>query len=364
MPIALPLTYLAQAAAAAFLAGLLILMLRRPAERWGLVDHPGGRKRHAAPVPLTGGLAITAGMVLALVVSFSAFAQYSAFFAGVLLLALVGLMDDLGEVSPGTKLLLQVVAALLMTSWGENFLVNLGDLFGTNPINTRHWAIPLTVLAALAVVNAINMLDGLDGLAGSLVLGILLVLTGFAWTIGDANAAKILIVLAGALAGFLFFNLPWPLRGRHRTFMGDAGSMVLGFAVAWFSVALTQRAGTAVPPPVMLWVLGIVLMDVFTVTARRLARRRSPMAADRDHIHHMLLRRGFGPWQTLGLLIGTNLLMGIIGTAMWRAAVEDRWIFWSYLVVCGMYFALFFMPFRLYRLRARAAAAEDYERNP
>ena len=176
MPTALPLTYLAQAAAAAFIAGLLILMLRRPAERWGLVDHPGGRKRHAAPVPLTGGIAITAGMILALAVSFSAFAQYSAFFAGVLLLALVGLMDDLGEVSPGTKLLLQVIAALLMTSWGENFLVNLGDLFGTNPINTRHWAIPLTVLAALAVVNAINMLDGLDGLAGSLVLGILLVL--------------------------------------------------------------------------------------------------------------------------------------------------------------------------------------------
>ena len=360
---AVPLTYLAQAAAAAFLAGLLILMLRRPAERWGLVDHPGGRKRHAAPVPLTGGIAITAGMILALAVSFSAFAQYSALFAGLLVLTLVGLMDDLGEVSPGSKLLLQVVAVLLMTSWGENFLLNLGDLFGTNPINTRHWAIPLTVLAALAVVNAINMLDGLDGLAGSLVLGILSVLTGFAWTIGDANAAKILIVLAGALAGFLFFNLPWPLRGRHRTFMGDAGSMVLGFAVAWFSVSLTQRAGTAVPPPVMLWVLGIVLMDVFTVTVRRLARRRSPMAADRDHIHHMLLRRGYGPWQTLGLLVGANVVLAGIGTTMWRYGLADRWIFWTYLSVCALYFALFFMPFRLYRLRARAASAEDFERD-
>jgi UDP-GlcNAc:undecaprenyl-phosphate GlcNAc-1-phosphate transferase len=360
---AMPLTYLAQAAAAAFIAGLLILMLRRPAERWGLVDHPGGRKRHAAPVPLTGGIAITAGMILALAFSFSAFAQYSAFFAGVMLLALVGLMDDLGEVSPGTKLLLQVVAALLMTSWGENFLINLGDLFGTNPINTRHWAIPLTVFAALAVVNAINMLDGLDGLAGSLVLGILLVLTAFAWSIGDPNAAKILIVLAGALAGFLFFNLPWPLRGRHRTFMGDAGSMVLGFAVAWFSVSLTQRGSVTVPPPVMLWVLGLVLMDVFTVTVRRLARRRSPMAADRDHIHHMLLRRGYGPWQTLGLLVGANLALAALGAWMWHAGVPDRWIFWSYLAVCAVYFALFFMPFRLYRLRARAASVDDYERD-
>jgi UDP-GlcNAc:undecaprenyl-phosphate GlcNAc-1-phosphate transferase len=363
MPTTMPLTYLAQAAGGAFLSGLLILMLRRPAERWGLVDHPGGRKRHAVPVPLTGGIAVTAGLILALAVSFSAFAQYSAFFAGVMLLALVGLMDDLGEVSAGSKLLLQVIAALLMTSWGVNFLVNLGDLFGTNPINTRHWAIPITVLATLAVVNAINMLDGLDGLAGSLVLGILLVLTAFAWHIGDANAAKILLVLSGALAGFLFFNLPWPLRGRHRTFMGDAGSMVLGYAVAWFSVALTQRVGAAVPPPVMLWVLGVVLMDVFTVTIRRLARRRSPMAPDRDHIHHMLLRRGYGPWQTLGLLVGVNLLLALIGTTMWKYGVADRWIFWSYLAVCAIYFVLFFMPFRLYRLRARVAAADDYERD-
>ena len=146
----------------------------------------------------------------------------------------------------------------------------------------------------------------------------LLVLTGYAWMIGDANAAKVLVVLAGAMVGFLFFNLPWPGRGRHRTFMGDAGSMVLGFAVAWFSVALSQRPGFAVPPPVMLWVLGIVLMDVFTVTVRRLARRRSPMAADRDHIHHMLLRRGFGPWQTLGILVGANVLLAAVGTAMWR----------------------------------------------
>lgn len=359
----LPLTYLAQAAAAAFIAGLLILMLRRPAERWGLVDHPGGRKRHAAPVPLTGGIAITAALLLALAVSFSAFAQYSALFAGILLLALVGLMDDLGEVSPGSKMLLQVIAALLMTSWGENFLVNLGDLFGTNPINTRHWAIPLTVFATLAVVNAVNMLDGLDGLAGSLVLGIVGVLAGFAWAVGDLNAAKILVVLAGALAGFLFFNLPWPLRGRHRTFMGDAGSMVVGFAVAWFSVSLTQRGGAAVPPPVMLWVLGIVLMDVFTVTVRRLARRRSPMAADRDHIHHMLLRRGYGPWQTLGLLVGANLALAALGAWMWHAGVPDRWIFWAYLAVCAVYFALFFMPFRLYRLRARAVTADDYERD-
>src|SRR5215204_3769608 len=110
----LPLTYLAQAVFAAFVAALLIMMLRRPAERWQLVD--------------------------------------------------------LGEVSAGTKMLVQIFAAVLMTSGGANFLVNLGNLFATDPINTRLWGIPLTVFATVAVINAINMFDGLDGLAGSLAL--------------------------------------------------------------------------------------------------------------------------------------------------------------------------------------------------
>ena len=138
-------------------------------------------------------------------------------------------------------MLVQIFAAVVMTSGGANFLVNLGNLFATDPINTRLWAIPLTVFATVAVINAINMFDGLDGLAGSLALVMLCFFAAFAWMIGDLNAAKITVVLAGAVIGFLFFNLPWPLRGRHRTFMGDAGSMVLGFAIAWFSVSLSQH---------------------------------------------------------------------------------------------------------------------------
>lgn len=354
MAVYLPLTYLAQAAFAAFVAALLILMLRRPAERWGLVDVPGGRKRHAAPVAVTGGIAFTAATLLALAASFSAFGQYYAFFAGMLILALTGALDDLGEVSAGTKMLVQVIVAVLMTSGGANFLINLGNLFATDPINTRLWGIPLTVFATVAVINAINMFDGLDGLAGSLAFVMLLFLTAFALAIGDLNAAKIIVVLAGAIAGFLLFNLPGAVGGSHRTFMGDAGSMVLGFAIAWFSVSLTQLNTINVPPPTMLWVLGILLMDVFTVTVRRLARRRSPMAPDRDHIHHILMRRGYSPRSTLALLVGANAGLACVGTILWLLGVPDWWIFWSFLGVCAVYFALFFMPFRLYRLRARA----------
>jgi len=357
-----PSTYLAQAAVAAFISALVILMLRRPAERWGLVDHPGGRKRHGAPVPLTGGLAVMTGLALALTSSYPALADYAALFGGLALLTVTGLLDDLGEVTATSKMLVQVLAAVFMTSWGSIYLIALGDLFGTGPIHLNDWAIPVTVFAAIAVINSINMFDGLDGLAGSLALVILLFFSGFAWTIGDPNASKILVVLAGAMAGFLFFNLPWPLRGRHRTFLGDAGSMAVGLAVAWFSVSLTQRQyAETVPPAVMLWVLGIVLMDVFTVTVRRLARRRSPMAPDRDHVHHVLLRRGLGPRRTLLVLVGANIALGLVGTALWQVGVPDWWIFWSFLAVCVAYFAAFFMPMRYYRLRRRGGFVDEYE---
>jgi UDP-GlcNAc:undecaprenyl-phosphate GlcNAc-1-phosphate transferase len=138
---------------------------------------------------------------------------------------------------------------------------------------------------------------------------------------------------------------------------------VLGLTVSWFAVSLTQRQEGAVPAPVMLWVLGIVLMDVFTVTVRRLARRRSPMAPDRDHIHHVLLRRGFSPRKTLLVLVGINAALGLVGTALWRAGAPDWWIFWSFLGVCVVYFAVFFLPFRFYRLRSRLSYVDEYERD-
>ena len=216
-----------------------------------------------------------------------------------------------------------------MTSGGAP--INLGNLFATDPINARlgHSA---DGLCDSAVIN-INMFDGLDGLAGSLALVMLAFFAMFALVIGDLNAAKIIIVLAGAVVGFLFFNLPWALRGEHRTFMGDAGGMVLGFAIAWFSVSLTQQNMNNVPTPTMLWVLGLLLMDVFTVTVRRLARRRSPMSPDRDHIHHPDAARLFTA-RGVGIVGRSQRSYGRGRHGFMVLDVPDWWIFWSFLAVC------------------------------
>jgi UDP-GlcNAc:undecaprenyl-phosphate GlcNAc-1-phosphate transferase len=342
-------TYLTQALLAGLFTALLILWLRRPAERFGLVDHPGGRKRHNDIVPLTGGLAIAVGFFAALSLSFEALAHFKVLFVATALLAAIGLLDDLGEISPRSKLLVQVLAAVLMTSWGNHFLTSLGDLFGRGPIDLANWAIPLTVFATVAVINGINMIDGMDGLAGGLVAVMLGFFALFAFWLGEANVLKIVAVLIGAVLGFLLFNAPHPWRGRRRVFMGDTGSLVLGFFVTWFTIELSQDRADAVPPVVMLWVVGLVLFDVFTVTVRRLLQRRDPIAADRAHVHHVLQRCGMSTVQTWLVLLAGNALLGAIGTAGWRAGVPDHLLFAAFVVAGFAYFVVFFRPGRLLR---------------
>lgn len=347
------MTFIAQALLACFLTALLIVWLRRPALRFGLVDHPGGRKRHGDSVPLTGGLAIAVGAGATLLLSADAMAVYRVLFVAVLLLAVIGVLDDLGEVSPRTKLGVQVLAAVLMCSWGNHFLTSLGDIVGRGPIELANWAIPLTIFATVAVINGINMFDGIDGLAGSLAWLMLAFFAYFAWLTPDPSALKLLLVLAGGVTGFLLFNLPHRWRGRQRVFMGDTGALVLGFVIAWFSIALSQAPEGRVPPVVMLWVVGVVLFDVFTVTVRRVLRRRDPAAPDRAHLHHLLLRRGHSPRRALALIVGANAALGLAGTILWRAGASEPLMFVLFMLLGIAYVALFLYPARVLRLARR-----------
>jgi len=203
------------------LTALLIVLLRRPAERLRLLDHPGGRKRHSHPVPLTGGIALTLGFYAALLLSFGALGKLGLMLALIAVLAFIGLIDDLIEASPRGKLAVQLLAALLMTTWGEHRLLSLGDLLGNGPLLLGGWSIPFTLFATVAVVNGINMLDGLDGLAGGLVAVMLGYFGAFAFWLGEADSLAVIVALLGAVLGFLLFNVPHPWRGRWRTFMGE-----------------------------------------------------------------------------------------------------------------------------------------------
>jgi UDP-GlcNAc:undecaprenyl-phosphate GlcNAc-1-phosphate transferase len=138
------------------------------------------------------------------------------------------------------------------------------------------------------------------------------------------------LFFCGAIAGFLIFNLRFPWQSHARVFLGDAGSLMIGFALGWFAIDLTQGSNRTFPPIAALWVILLPLADCVSLMTRRLAAGKSPFVADRRHIHHYLLERGFSHTQTLGLLIAFSAAFGVVGFLGWRLDVPEPNLFWPF----------------------------------
>jgi UDP-GlcNAc:undecaprenyl-phosphate GlcNAc-1-phosphate transferase len=237
--------------------------------------------------------------------------------------------DDVTEIRPRAKFLVQIVAGAMMIRGGVE-LTSVGDLVGWRPMGLGILAISLTVFSVVGVVNSLNLIDGLDGLAGSIAL------VAFAWYAAVADLSglalqhEIAVIFCGAIAGFLVFNLRFPWQARARAFLGDAGSLMLGFALAWYAIDLTQGAGRTFPPIAALWVVLLPLADCVSVMARRITAGRSPFVADSHHIHHYLLARGFTTGQALAILVGISTLFGAVGFLGWRFEIPEPFLFWSF----------------------------------
>lgn len=320
---------LAFACAAVGLSGLGVLLLSALAPALGLVDIPGGRKVHARAVPLVGGIAIFVALLLATRLS-GIFHNASWFLLALSVVIAAGFWDDVTEIRPRLKFVIEVIAAGIMI-WGAGVeLYSVGDLLGWRPIGLWVFAVPLTVFAIVGVMNAVNMLDGMDGLSGSVALVAFAWYAAIAWFSGLAVQFATALILCGAIAGFLLFNLRFPWQSQAKVFLGDAGSLMIGFALGWFAIDLTQGEGRTLPPIAALWVLLLPLADCVSLMARRIRAGKSPFDGDRRHIHHYLLTRGFTHNQTLAILVSLSGLFGAIGFAAWRLQIPEPFLFWPF----------------------------------
>lgn len=325
--------FLLVALVVSFLAARLLTPI---ALRIGLADQPGGRKQHEGVIPLTGGIGMFAGFAMAALTSGLIVGSTLALVVALGLLVVGGAADDMHDITARTKLFIQLVAALFMTSWAGVYVFELGDLFGFGPVHLYHWAIPFSVVCALGVMNAVNMLDGLDGSAGGTSLVATLWLAYAAIAQGLGTEALLLIFLCAAIGGFLLWNMRVPpLRDQARIFMGDAGSMMLGLALCWFSIAVTQGEGRTVPPIVCVWILAVPLLDMARVMFLRLRRRADVFDADREHLHHLLLARGIPPHAAALVMIGTSALSGGLGLAAWHLGVPEMALTYAFLGLLG-----------------------------
>ncbi len=288
----------------------------RVAIRLGAFDHPGCRKIHINPTPRLGGICVGfVSLVLVLTVSGLRIwgviqipplhALMLPLLLGCTILFFVGLWDDLWSLSVGVKLIGQTIASLIPILWGIR--LDRISMPGGNLVDLECWAFPVTFLWILFITNAFNLIDGLDGLAS----GVAIIASGMFAVLflvrGDFQPALVLLVLIGVLTGFLWYNFH-----PAKIFLGDSGSLILGYVLAVTAVIGLSSGGMAWPIVVPLLVLGLPIMDTVFVVARRLIESLQTMQrvseepylkrirhfkrlfeADQQHIHHRLLARGF-----------------------------------------------------------------------
>ena len=307
-----------------------------------LIDVPGGHKQHNVETPLVGGPAM-AFVVLATLALLSSSGRMSmewwVILAPAMLLVAVGVADDLHRLSVGARFVGQVIAALLLVHLAGAVVVDLGDLVGIGSIDLRILAVPFTVFAVVGAINAVNMSDGMDWLAGGLVGVSFVALTIAAAVAGLVNETLLLLVLTGAVTGFLLFNARLFGRPRALLFMGDSGSMFLGFMLAYFLIGLAQGPSRAMSPVVALWIFGIPLIDALNTIVRRFMLGKSPFHPDNEHLHHILARAGFSVNQTLGIIVSGHALLCAVGLGAYYAGVPDYALFAGFAVVALGYFA-------------------------
>ena len=323
------------AAVVAFaVTAILIGMLLPMASRLGLVDVPEGRKDHATPTPVVGGLAMLVGCGLAILLLPLQTSVPWAFLAAAALIVGIGMYDDRHDVRWFWRLGVHALAALLVVYWGGVRVEQIGSVLGVQSTGLGFLSVPFTVFATVGLINAVNMIDGSDGLAGSLAFAALAMLCAASLYAGNLVLANLVLAVAGAVAGFLYWNLRFPWRKRARTFMGDAGSGFLGLVVAWVAFRLTQNPGHPVSPVLALWLLPIPVMDCLVLIVRRLQERRSPFAAGRDHIHHLMADAGFSSMRIAIWLTGFSLLCGLAAAIGLRLDIPELWLVAAYLVLC------------------------------
>ncbi len=318
---------------AAFAAASFLLWILEPVARHiGLVDHPGGRKTHSDPTPLVGGIAMFIAFAFSVLTFHVPLSNYRLLFAGTLILVVVGVLDDFHELSARQRFGAQIVASLMMSLGAGVVLSDLGYLIAPEKLlGLGVLSIPLSVFATVGVINAVNMSDGIDGLAGSLVLVAVSALCVIAWAGGQPQTTAILVLLAGVLLAFMMFNLR--LNGRALVFMGDAGSMFLGFVLAWFLIQLSQGENRLLAPVTALWILALPLIDTVSMMVRRIRLGRSPFLADREHLHHILMAAGFTPKQTLVLMVLVALTATGIGLVGHLVGAPEHWMFLGFIAL-------------------------------
>lgn len=309
------------------------------ATKVGLIDIPGGRKTHKAPTPLVGGVGIYLGVFSICLMTPNVLAQYLPMLVISGLILFIGVIDDARELRVSVRMGAHALAVWFMAVLAGNQLLSLGNILGFGPLTLGIFAIPVTIFASLGVINAVNMTDGIDGLSGGLVLFALSFISIVAYSSGHATMFHFNTILICALLAFLTLNFRLPWKRCAMIYLGDAGSTLLGFILAWIIIEATQGPEAIMAPVYALWFLAVPLIDTVSLLIKRPLRGVSPFSAGNDHVHHRLIAAGFTHEQTVIGLYVASIIAGTIGLVGYFYQVNETLMFIGFITLFILYMA-------------------------
>lgn len=337
------------------ISGVAIRLSSALARRLGVMDEPGEHKQHGDRTPFVGGVGIMVVLLSIFPLADLGFSRVSLDSVGAIglvavVIFLTGLADDVWHLAVKPRLLVQAIAALLMVFVGGVELRSFGELLPGVTLDLGLLGVPLTVFATIGLINALNMIDGIDGLSGSVSLVSLGLIALIAHHGHNATYFVLLVALMGGVVGFLGYNLRYAGNSRARVFLGDNGSMLLGFVFAWSLIALSQATEgrqPAMTPVTALWLFALPLMDTVGVMLRRIWLGKSPFRADRYHLHHLFIRAGFRVCDIVALAVVMQCVFGLVGVGGLWLGVPEYVMFWLFVLAFAAYAFVIARPWRL-----------------
>ncbi|QXE91551.1 undecaprenyl/decaprenyl-phosphate alpha-N-acetylglucosaminyl 1-phosphate transferase [Geomonas subterranea] len=286
---------------------ILVPYAARLAIKVGGVDQPDERKVHSHGTPRLGGVAVFCSVLFSVIFFCGINQQTKGFLVGAIIIFLTGLADDLVRLTPRQKLIGELLAVGQAVLLGGIRVNDLGTPFGFGPIELGFFAIPFTIFAIVGLVNAINLLDGMDGLAGGVCAIACISFAVISFTSSNHVLSPLVIALLGSIIGFLLYN-HYPAH----IFLGDSGSLLLGYCMGIFSVFLATGSKTAVSPYLPLIILGVPILDTLVVMINRRRYGRKLFQPDKTHLHHRLLGLGISHKLTVLIVVGISYLFSVI----------------------------------------------------
>ena len=346
----------------AFILALAISFACTPAVRMlaikiKAVDVPkDNRRMHKVPIPRMGGLAIFAGFLVSVLFFVPLGTEFRSILIGALILVVLGIIDDIVALKPKTKFAGQIIAALIPALSGVSIHGIVNPFVPGQYSTLGIFSIPFTVIWIVGITNAVNFIDGLDGLACGVSAIATVTMFIIAVLFGEIYIALMMAALAGACLGFLPYNM-----NPAKIFMGDTGSMFLGYILATVSIQGLFKFYAVISFAVPFILLGLPIFDTGFAIVRRLLKGQSPLQADRGHVHHRLIDLGFDQKQSVAILYAFSALMGLTAVILARTN-ESKLIILAIAVLVCFFLAMSLMSFEKHHRAEEQAQLERIQK--